>query len=599
MESFHQDVIVIGAGWSGLVSCKYMLEEGLTVAVLERRSDIGGVWLYTDDIAIPSVMKTTQCSSSSSFTEMSDYPMPKEIGMFPHHTDILEYLRSYTKKFNLLPHIQFNTTVKEVERIEDGWKVFSSDGHVYTSSYLVVATGLVQHPNRELEKTILKEFTGAILHASAIKQPIEEFRGKKLLILGGGETGSDICMDWYDHASIIYWSIPRGQHFFRKYNRAVPWGNPQALDKASSRLIKAISPFSQGKPGLSWLCKWTSTGSLLGYQGHGIPEWKNDSNFFEFFINKNGRVLDLVDYKRVVPKGGIINCVGKQVKFVDGTTQIFDLVIMSTGYSVHYPYLPKRYSSVGIQQRYKMVFDVEDPTLAFVGLVRPVVGSIVGISEIQARWAAKIFAKKIPIKALDERREDVQCDTAHWNCTFKYTSQRIEGLVEHYTYVDDIARLAGIYPDYWSLFKSNPRQWLVAIAAPAGFSSYRLNEKDKRDQVVARMYSHLKPLLGPFHIFVYFQFGFLRLIWFDWWLEKISTAKYWIQTSFWWPTVQSWRITKGLNYIWTFPKRIIFGSTSNECDQMSSRAQILMRIHLMKLKFAHPTNRFSVHSLYQ
>ena len=323
-ESFHRDVIVIGAGWSGLVSCKYMLEEGLTVVTLDRKGDIGGVWLYTDDPTIPSVMKTTQCSSSSSFTEMSDYPMPEEIGMFPHHTDILEYLRMYTKKFNLQPHIQLNTTVERVERTGDGWKVSCSSGRVYTSTYLVIATGVVQHPNRDLEKTTLKEFSGTILHACAIKQPLEEFRNNRLLLLGGGETGSDICMDWYDHASVIYWSIPRGQHFFRKYSKSVPWGNRQALDKASSRLVKVISPFHRSKPGLSWMCKWTTNGSLLAYQGHGIPEWKNNSKFFEFFINKNGRVLNFVDYRRVIPKGGIAHCKGKQVTFIDGTMQEFD-----------------------------------------------------------------------------------------------------------------------------------------------------------------------------------------------------------------------------------------------------------------------------------
>ena len=233
-----------------------------------------------------------------------------------------------------------------------------------------------------------------------------------------------------------------------------------------------------------------------------------------------------------------------------------------------------------------MVFDVEDPTIAFVGLVRPVVGSIVGISEIQARWAAKTFAKRIPMKTLDERREDIKRDTAHWSNTFKLSSQRIEGLVENFTYVDDIAHLAGVYPDYWSLFKSNPKQWLIAIAAPASFLTYRLNEEDKRDWIITTMWKHLKPLFGPLHPFVYLQFGFLRLIWFDWWLDKFSTIKYWIQTSFWWPTVRSWRITNGLNYIWTLPKKFFFDNTSNERDEMSSRAQMLMCIHLAKLKLA-------------
>ena len=589
-ETVHRDVVVIGAGWSGLVACKYMLEEGLSVVALEKRDSIGGVWLYTDDPATPSVMKTTQCTSSSTVTEMSDYPMPEEIGMFPHHTDVLQYLQSYATRFDLYPHIQLRTAVQSAERTDQGWRVTSSSGRTYTSSYLVVATGVVQCPNRELEGTTLKGFTGRVLHACEVKQPLEEFRDKRLLLLGGGETGSDVCMDWYDHASSIHWSIPRGQHFFRKYAKVVPWGSPQALDKASSRLMKTIAPYHRSKPGLSWVCKWTSNGSLLAYQGHGIPEWRNDASFFQFFINKNGKVLDLIDYERLVPKGGVSHCRGNRVTFLDGTTQEFDLVIMSTGYTVSYPFFPERYSSVRIRQRHKMVFDVEDPTLAFVGLVRPIVGSIVGISELQARWVAKTFAKKVPLKTLEERREDVRRDNAHWSNYFRHTSQRIEGLVEGFTYIDDIAHQARIYPNYWSLLRSSPRQWLVAVTAPYNAATYRLNERDKREQAIATMKSHQKVTLGPLQ---YMLILLLRLIWFDWWLDRISSVKYWLQTASWWPTVRRWRVTKGLNHLWTHPKRLCFDSVSDDRDEMSPRAKMLMKAHLAKLKAGKPAERGS------
>ncbi len=606
-ESCHQDVIVIGAGWSGLVCCKSMMEEGLSVVTLETRDNIGGVWCYSDDPNVPSVMKTTQCTSSSTVTEMSDYPMPEEIGMFPHHTDILEYLQAYAKEFDLYPHICLNTTVERTERTEEGWRAFCSSGRVYTSRYLVIATGVVQRPNRDLEDTMLKGFTGTVLHACEIKHPLEEFQGKRLLILGGGETGSDICLDWYNHASVIYWSIPRGQHFFRKYTKVVPWGKPQALDKASSRLMKSIAPYHHSKPGLSWVCKWTSNGSLLAYQGHGIPEWRNNAAFFKFFINKNGKVLDFVDYEHLVPKGAIIHCEGKQVTFVDGTAHEFDLVIMSTGYSVRYPYLPERYSNVGIRDRHKMVFDVEDPTLAFVGLARPIVGSIVTLSELNSRWAAKIFSGKVPLKTLEERKEDVKRDTAFWNDYLKNTSQRIEGLVEGFTYGDDIARHAGVFPNYWSLLKSHPKQWLVAITAPYNSATYRLNEEDKRDQAIATMRSHQKVTLGPVQ---YMLILFMRLIWFDWWLGKLSSVKFWFQTSPWWKRVRSWRLIRALDYLWTRPKAICFDKTSDDRNEMSARAKVLMRAHLAQLSkppppapttsaTSHPngttTSRFSSH----
>lgn len=440
-----------------------------------------------------------------------------------------------------------------------------------------MAAGSVQVPNCQLEETALKGYTGKVLHASEIKQPLHEFKNSHLLLLGGGETGSDICIDWIDHAEFIYWSIPRGQHFFRKYSRAFPWLNPQPLDHISSRMTKTISPFICGKPGTSWACKWTTNvnGSLLAYQGHGIPEWKNKSEFFKYFVNKNGKVLDLVDYERLVPKGALLHCKGKEVTFVDGTKQEFDLVIMSTGYKQEYPYLPECYR-VGVRERYKMVFDVEDPSLAFVGLVRPIIGSIVGVSELQARWMAKVFSGKVLLKTLEERRQDVQLNKDYLSNYFEHSSQRLEGLVEVYTYTDDIAHQAQVYPDYWSLFKKSPSQWFVAYFSPYNDAMYRLNEPEKLEKSIKTMRSHQKAAVLPFP---YLLVLFMRLFWFDWWVNRISEVKYHIQTSSWWPTVRSWRVTKALNYIWTLPKRVLFDNVSNDVNEISSRAKHLMKSH--------------------
>ena len=556
-SSKHHDVTVLGTGWSGLVACKYMMEEGLSVVALEKREDIGGVWLYSDDPNTITVMKTTRCTSSSTVTEMSDYPMPPEIGMFPHHTDIHRYLHAYADHFNLMPHIKFNTTVQKAEKRGDTWWIQCENGDMYTSSHLVVATGLHQKPNRELEDTVLKGFTGPIYHASEIKGATEEYRGKRLLVVGGGETGSDLCIELYDLCKYIYWSIPRGQHFFRKAAKVVSWVKPQAADKASSRMLKTITPYIHSKPGFSWICKWTSNGSLLAYQGHGIPEWHNDAKSFHFVINKNARVLDFVDYKRLVPKAGIIHCEGQQVHFSDGTKQEFDIIIMSTGYKKAFPFLPGRYTDMSIAEHYKFVFDMQDPSLAFIGFGRPIVGSVVTGSELQARWIARVFSKRVPFKSFEERQIELAKDKAYWANYFKDSSQRIEGLFEGFTYIDDVSKLAGVYPDYWALFKRNPRHWYVAYFSPYNGATFRLNEPEYEEQAIATMEYHRKTTLSPTHLLLV---AFFRLIWFDWVLDQLGHLKYRIQVSRWWPVVREWRVTRAANWVWTLPKKILFNN---------------------------------------
>jgi dimethylaniline monooxygenase (N-oxide forming) len=228
-----------------------MMEEGLSVIVLEKRSDIGGVWKYSDDPDVLTVMKGTQCTSSSTSTEISDFPMPDEMGEFPRHAQIYKYLSDYCDAFCLRPHIQLSCGVVKADKIEDKWEVLGEDGNTYISSKLVVCAGVHQKPNRELEDTLFSGYNGEIMHSGILKSFVPAHKGKRVMVVGGGETAADIVENWYDGgASQIIWSIPRGQHFFRKYAKILPNRNPQALDKASSRVMKTIAPHNKGKPGL-------------------------------------------------------------------------------------------------------------------------------------------------------------------------------------------------------------------------------------------------------------------------------------------------------------------------------------------------------------
>ena len=116
------DVIVIGAGWSGLMACKYCLAEGLSPVVLEARDRVGGVWAYTDDRRYGGVMKTTHTTSSRCVTEISDFPMPADYPSFPSHEQIRAYLEAYCARFSLTEHIRFNRRVTRASKRGDLWR---------------------------------------------------------------------------------------------------------------------------------------------------------------------------------------------------------------------------------------------------------------------------------------------------------------------------------------------------------------------------------------------------------------------------------------------------------------------------------------------
>ena len=106
-------VAVIGAGSSGLAAARHGLALGFDVHVFEREDDLGGNWNFGKPNA--RVYRSTHTISSKPGTEYTDYPMPDSFPDYPHHTQILSYLRAYADHFGVTPHIRFDTPVEKVE----------------------------------------------------------------------------------------------------------------------------------------------------------------------------------------------------------------------------------------------------------------------------------------------------------------------------------------------------------------------------------------------------------------------------------------------------------------------------------------------------
>lgn len=307
--------------------------------------------------------------------------------------------------------------------------------------------------------------------------------------------------------------------------------------------------------GLAWVCKWTTSGSLLAYQGHGIPEWKNDAKFFHFIVNKNAHVLDRVDYKHCVPKGAIDSVKGKKVVFCDGTVEEVDVIIQCTGYKAEFSMLPPEINAVPLTHNYKYLFNVEDPTLAFIGFVRPVLGSLITMAEVQSFFAAKVFSSQCELPARDERQRIAVKDKAFWDDYFKDSSRRLSTLVEAYTYGDDLAKQCGIFPDYWKLFQQNPRGGLTALYAPYDACSIRLNDEKYQEKALKHLTKVTSGTFTPIHLLLIL---FLRLIWFDFWLDVIGEIKYKIQCAEWWKRIRDTQPVRLLDWCWQTPKRWLF-----------------------------------------
>ena len=135
---------IIGAGSSGLAAAKNFRAEGFQVDLFEREGDLGGNWNY--DTPPARVYRSTHTISSKPGTEFPDFPMPPEFPDYPHHTQILTYLRAYARHFELIPHIRFALGVDRLAPVVEGdpgtgWTLVLADGTSRAYDGVVVANG--------------------------------------------------------------------------------------------------------------------------------------------------------------------------------------------------------------------------------------------------------------------------------------------------------------------------------------------------------------------------------------------------------------------------------------------------------------------------
>ncbi|HEX9589389.1 MAG TPA: NAD(P)-binding domain-containing protein [Bradyrhizobium sp.] len=475
------DVIILGAGWSGLMACKYCLGEGLKTLVLERRDSIGGVWSFTQDGRYGGVMTTTETTSSRCVTEMSDFPMPESYPEFPSHGHILAYLKAYRDRFALERHIRLDHRVDSARKAGDVWHVTCANGSKFRAKNLIVSSGVHQHPNDVSGDAPFNRFEGPILHSAAVKEAPPDLAGKTVVMWGGGESASDIAFQISKTAARIYWCIPNGQWFVPKVvNRWWPFPSkrPKVGDQASSRVRLLLSPTRGFSPFINQFLQFS-----LGFNGHGQEAWRTHAPYHQSFFNKSYEVMPQVKSGKIVAKRDIERCEGNRIYFTDGSAVRADVMVTCSGYKLVAPFFEPGMKA-DPQQCYKYLFGTE-PSVAFVGFVRPVIGSIPAIAELQSRYAAMVFAGRRALPPLADRERITRADTAFWNHRFRFTSRRLRGLVDMPYYNDQLARLIGCRPRFWKLLFTAPRKWWWVVSSPWNGCQFWLNDESHHERIFA------------------------------------------------------------------------------------------------------------------
>ncbi len=366
-------VCVIGAGPSGITAAKNLLQVGIkNVVVYEKGDQVGGNWIYAPRLSHSSVYETTHVISSKKLSEYSDYPMPEDYPDYPSHKQILAYFQNYAREFGVTEHVRFNTEVCKAEKQPDEtWRLTLHDGTVEVFDYLLVANGHHWNPRYP---GYPGKFTGEYLHSHEFKSAAP-FRDKRVLVIGGGNSACDIAVETGRISAFTAISMRRGYYIVPK----LVLGKPADM---LNDLVVWLPDFIR-KP-LLYASLWLSVGD---YKDYGLE--RPNHGILQQHLTMNSELLYFLRHGRVKPRRDIARFDGKNVHFVDGTVEAYDVVVAATGFVITHPFFEKSFLdySDGDVPLYLRTFHPDHPTLFFIGLVQPL-GCIWPLADAHAKLAA-------------------------------------------------------------------------------------------------------------------------------------------------------------------------------------------------------------------
>ena len=387
-------VCIIGAGPSGLPAIKNLIDAGISVIAYDYNSDVGGNWIYNENESHSSVFETTHIISSKTLSQYEDFPFRPEVSDYPSHEELRHYFQSYAKHFKLYQHIQFNTLVKSCERKDNGlWEVTTiKDEHkqVVIFTDLVVCNGHHWEPKYP---NYPGKFSGSFLHSHQYKKAAP-FAGKKVLVIGGGNSACDVAVESSRVSAKTAISWRRGYRIIPKFLM----GKPTDVFATKMRFLPIYL-----RNFLAGLIAKINNGSNNVY---GLQ--KPSHKFGATHPTINSELLYKIRHGKITPKVEIDHFEGRKVFFKDDTNEEFDVIIACTGFALAHPFFDEKFLNYreGPVPLYLKMFHPKYENLFFIGMFQPL-GCIWPGAEQQSKLLAltikKAWKRPSNIKYLCER----------------------------------------------------------------------------------------------------------------------------------------------------------------------------------------------------
>jgi amino acid transporter len=352
---YRRTYCLVGAGPAGLVMARALAQEGVPFDWYERHTEIGGIW----DMDNPgSPMYSSAHFISSKYTSgFYGFPMPADYPDYPTWRQIRDYVRGFAAHFGLSSRVTLGVAVTAARPLAgDRWEVTLSDGQVRTYDGLIAAPGVTWHPSVP-DLPGMDVFTGDVRHSVTFRDGME-FRGRRVLVVGAGNSGVDIASDAARHADRAFLSVRRGYRYVPKHIFGLP----------TDAVLEGILPPPRGisLSGNPNELVDTLVGDLTRL---GLPA--PDHDLITSHPIMNTQVLHHLAHGDLIAKGDLAALTPTGAVFTDGSEEAVDVVILATGYTYQLPFLDPALLTwkQGHPQLYLNVFSREHDSLYILGFI--------------------------------------------------------------------------------------------------------------------------------------------------------------------------------------------------------------------------------------
>lgn len=438
-------IAVIGAGPAGLVTAKTFLQAGCDVTVYEIGTHIGGTWVYDNDNGRSRMYRNLRINTAKRYTRFSDFDFEADVPAYPDHRHMSRYLRRYAEHFGVAPRILFRHEVASVQPAPRlgtqplRWTVATRDGGMREYDAVAVCTSPFDRPHHV--SWLRESFTGEYLHSSDYRVP-EPFAGKRVCVIGGGNSAVDIASDLCTVAERTVVVARSGVFVTPQYFCGMSF---------NEIIVRYLQTW--------WFPSWLRRRAVK-LMVHAVHGSVTDLGFkrpqHRVHPTTSATIVADILFGRVAVKQGIKKIDGRSLQFVDGTSDHFDTVIAATGFHTAFPFLPPEVAAANGNRLnlYKRVVAPGSPGLYFIGMIN-LDTPINYACERQARWICEIELGNASLPTKAEMLADIAAKHAwvekHYGGAMRHAVQE-----ESKVYYADLER---------ELMRGRLPRWAATIVA--------------------------------------------------------------------------------------------------------------------------------------